>query len=1236
MLKKALSLLSVLVVLASGLGWLSNVSAATNDPEFPLALSWMNQSGYTMYNTEDWFRPSSNLRRDEAAKFISTFATTVLSGCRQYQVQGCTFADASDINPSLTSSVKTACEYGLMIGSVSNGARYFYPTANVTKAQFVTTMVRAYEGLKDETTTPWFTNYYNSALNRRIITLAANPTAMVLDKPLTRYEAALMLYRASTMGCTSGMMNTGMMNTGVTVVTPVNTWVAMNGNVSISLAANSNPGTLGTIFVPKISKNNRVMSIDLVATNWSARINTITIWLDDSLFDRNSAMVSLTDENGVKLTNTRSFNSQNEAILTFTTPFVLNNTVRNLTVNFDVTGSVNQRTTVMVKNATTSSGTVVVSTNVMSKYINTVDVSSSANKIVLTTVGGNVNSAAPCTTSSNFVYIGETNKLLWRFNLDYTSNNNKSALVTSIRFKSTKSLNGIVSNLKLVVGTGTASTQAIVDNRYVTFVFGSGGYLMNYGQSKSFYIYGDVVGGQANDAIELFVENDGDIAAYENTATMIALNTLRGSTTYTQLYCIKEGSNTITRIDGLSSTNIPTREQLVQGLVATINTKSSIKVDKIKLYVSDVNPLNVSVDAQNDIENVRMYINGVLVDSLSNTMGAIGAQYYEIWAYRDLNGGANTVEIRFDTKSTATAGNTIKFRLDPSSFVYSSNAVYNVSQNNVLLSDFNGSADGARLIIKNAWVDNISLTDSSTNLTRVKESLDFSAIQFWIRPNNVRDIVLNGFKLNIDSFSNVNNATNSNFVTDATVVVDGREIQTVSFSQWLSATFNSLGIIIPRNSVNKNIYVRVKTTSTHPDAGINDVRYSVSTFDLQDINWNSINTIGNTTATAFLLQGRPLDVAPAISIVCNAISVGNVGAVTTNASGTIVASYKFTSNYGASAIRELAIANVTSAGAAQSNQTLVNSYDVNALLPNFDNSADGTLLMAYIDGDKLGETTILNGIAYITNINGGIWYTIPSNSSKTIVIRAVASNSSSNGVLTLRVIDPNGTNTSFLNGSAQTLISAVNSNSNVIGACTNATADSAFIRRSNLIVGFNPSSSNNIGSSIADGVSVFTTKLTADIANDIVVKKLVFNVNYNNMSVIPSTTNFSLKPSNGNKYTNTEALCNYDDTTKLITCEFLGSYQEWLTISAWSTKSLDLIVNGSINVSSNTASKASIAFSLSQKSSNGNSYPYASVPMPTSIIWSDQSVIGHSLTTADWYTDKSLVINTVSQNYYQN
>lgn len=1212
MFKKAVSLSSALVVLAATfLPGLATVSAATNDPEFAKALTWMNTNGYTMYNDEDSFRPFSTLRRDEAAKFISTFATTVLSGCRQYVVQGCEFADASDINPSLTSSVQTACEYGLMIGSVgSNGARYFYPTANVTKAQFVTTMIRAYEGLKDENGNPWYLNYYNAGINRGIISQAHNPTAYSLDKNLTRYEAALMLYRSSSMGCTTGSVTTGTVNTGTTVV---NNWT-----VTVSLASNTNQGVNGTIYVPNKSTNNRIMSIDVVSNNGTARVDTITVDMDDSLMNRNDAKVSIVDENGVRLTNVRTFNSNNEAILTFNSPFIVDSKVRNLTVMFDFSGSVNQRTTLTVKNFTSSGSTFALS-NVTSKYINTVDISSSSNKITISTVGW-ANSVA-CTSASSFVYIGETNKLLGRFTLDYTSSNNKSAIVTAIRFKSTKSLGGIVSNLKLVSGTGTVSEKAVIDSRYITFTFGSG-YVMPYGSSKSFYIYGDIVGGQANDAIELYVENDGDVSAYELSASLIALNTVKNdSLDYTQLYCIKEGSNSITRIDGLSATNIPTREQMIQGLVASVTTKSAIRVDKIKVWAADSTVTGAAVNPATDIENIRLYLNGVLVDNTSSISydSTAAKYYYEIGAYRDLNGGANTVEVRFDTKSTATVGNTVTFSLNPSSFVYGSNAVYNTSENNVLISDFNGSADGARLIIKNPGVDNISLTDSATNLTRVKESADFSAIQFGVRPSNVRDIILNGFRLNINSFSGVAGAANSNFVTDATVVVDGVAVQTVSFSQGLSATFNSLGIVIPRSS-QKDIKVLVKTTQQHPDGSTNDVQYSVSNFDIQDVNGNTIATVNGVSTSTYSLLGRALDVAASINVTCK-LTDSRQGVVTSNLSGTDVATFNFKSDYGAASLRELTIANVTDAGATVSSDSTLVGYYSTARSTYYDDSANGTTLIAYVNGTKIGEATLINGIAYIRNIADGVGYTIPSNGSINVVIKAVSNSTLTNGRIRLRAISPNLSNTSFLEGSAQTLISAINSNSTVGWSCTSATSSAMYIRKTILTVA---NTARTITTSVAPGSEIYSTNITADAAGDAVVKTIRFNVSMNAWFVAPTSADFALEYA-GRIYDNsTETTCTYASNS--VTCTFIGTYDDGVTINAGTSANFKLRASsaGAGIQTVSTATNAQLTVNMSRLSSDGNAYVAASVPTPTSLVWSDQSAQGHSLTTADWYTDASL------------
>lgn len=106
-----------------------------------------------------------------------------------------------------------------------------------------------------------------------------------------------------------------------------------------------------------------------------------------------------------------------------------------------------------------------------------------------------------------------------------------------------------------------------------------------------------------------------------------------------------------------------------------------------------------------------------------------------------LRSGCSSLEVRFDTLSTATAGDRIRFKVTSSSFAFSSNSEYVATQNNVAAADFNGTAQGAEMIVTSPSVDNISRTDSfSDGKVMVAESSDFTAMRFAVRANNVRDL----------------------------------------------------------------------------------------------------------------------------------------------------------------------------------------------------------------------------------------------------------------------------------------------------------------------------------------------------------------------------------------------------------------------------------------------------------------------------------------------------------------
>lgn len=260
--------------------------------------------------------------------------------------------------------------------------------------------------------------------------------------------------------------------------------------------------------------------------------------------------------------------------------------------------------------------------------------------------------------------------MIGRFTLSVSSTNNRNVIVDSVRLRSTESLQGVINNVKLEVGSGgMIPATAYVNGKYVTFVFASG-YVIPYGNVRTIYVKADVVGGDANDKIELYLEDASDLMAHEDSTAMLSLNSIKSSTNYySSLYCIKEGLNQISRTDTISNMNVPTNEQIVFGLQANVNVKSAVNVDKVRVYVQDDNGTTLSYNPTMDIENVRLFVNGVLVDTTS-TVNCAGvtynagtpfavtpasllaptACYYEFNYYNQLNAGANAMEVRFDTK----------------------------------------------------------------------------------------------------------------------------------------------------------------------------------------------------------------------------------------------------------------------------------------------------------------------------------------------------------------------------------------------------------------------------------------------------------------------------------------------------------------------------------------------------------------------------------------------------------
>lgn len=157
----------------------------------------MYETGLTQFNTVDAFRPYDTLTREQAAKFYSEFAVKVLGKEVSTAVQP-DFTDLSSADASLKDSIVKSFQLGLFKGT--NGM--FMPQAPLTKAAALTVLVRATEGNQDENVEPWWSNYF---LKARELGLTKETDVYAIDRGITRYEVALMLYRsAKDAGVTTG------------------------------------------------------------------------------------------------------------------------------------------------------------------------------------------------------------------------------------------------------------------------------------------------------------------------------------------------------------------------------------------------------------------------------------------------------------------------------------------------------------------------------------------------------------------------------------------------------------------------------------------------------------------------------------------------------------------------------------------------------------------------------------------------------------------------------------------------------------------------------------------------------------------------------------------------------------------------------------------------------------------------------------------------------------------------
>ncbi len=221
---------------------LTNSISVSNDPELQEAIRWMNDNGLTSYTGIAWYKPFEVLNREQAAKILYLFGGifNFVTETDAPLTSECIFRDIDTADASLMQRIEKACQANIL--KWSNG--YFSPKATMNKAQFITAMVRMFEGKKlDETVNPRWVNYYQKAQDMWIVSPA---DLVTFENTITRYEVALFLYRFKVKyQMLQNVNNTGVQNEIIstvpgTITTGLNNARMANVYVDMNLLENGN------------------------------------------------------------------------------------------------------------------------------------------------------------------------------------------------------------------------------------------------------------------------------------------------------------------------------------------------------------------------------------------------------------------------------------------------------------------------------------------------------------------------------------------------------------------------------------------------------------------------------------------------------------------------------------------------------------------------------------------------------------------------------------------------------------------------------------------------------------------------------------------------------------------------------------------------------------------------------------------------------------------------------------
>lgn len=559
------------------------------------------------------------------------------------------------------------------------------------------------------------------------------------------------------------------------------------------LMVSLNAATPVSASVPKNGSRVAMAKVNLTAANDGAvTVNSITVKrIGLSVYSAIDKVWA--EQNGVVVASKKSMNSNDESILTFSPALTIS---AGQTVALDIYVS-------LTGTSTGNIGLSIASASAVSATAASVSGSFPINGNIMSPTEYNVATLSISTSSAaTSVKVGDEKADLAAFTLALAgaSADQRDVVLKSITFKNNgvEDLSKTTMNVYLEQAGQKVSSSAVVDGRFITVYFNSGYELLKNDSSKLFYLKGDIISKENSGTPSYnFVLAKGTDLVAEEKATGFGVN-VNSDNVALNSFDITAGAVTVSK----KSTS-PSAANIVKGwdgtiLLANIKADEAITADGLVLqYSSAEGGFATTTDK---FENVRVYLNGVLLDSFDPSASSTVALTHTIDSTYTLNKGDNELKVVAKAKSNATNGIlTVKVVGGTSAgeMFYGMNPEYVVS-GNVVTSGIGGSATSGTVTVATASLVTVRNDGYSASKAIVKGSSDVSLGKFTVKAENDKARVTSiAFGANAGSVL-------SGSIYDMKLYVDGALVSGPSNFGVSGVNFSSLNFEIAKDST-KNV-----------------------------------------------------------------------------------------------------------------------------------------------------------------------------------------------------------------------------------------------------------------------------------------------------------------------------------------------------------------------------------------------------------------------------------------------